>query len=313
MIFRNNTSNNQGPVALIDNRNVNIEISYDNFDTVGLDQNRKRQYADDLRRQIEENELKKRQAAEKKKLDDLEEERRLQREREEIERRQKEEEDRLKSKIKIPKYEPAKIEVLKQPIRRRTPIQTEPVQINERYNINNNYVNEDLLNYLKSRETQIDEFSNRVLEQMKLLNRDFDNNIRNLRGEIGALTDLHNRNQKYKDQLCNEVNQIKENLNFKKLQDDKDTRNIYDLVYVTDYTKQMIGKKMYIEPLPRRKFAIKSYVNKRKENDDDFFEQKVTEDNESGNKNKLAYINLNHCVSYSAPRWRPNESVWWYY
>lgn len=312
MIYRN-TNNNRGPVALIDNRNVNLEISYDNFDTVNLDLNRKRQYADDLRRQIEENDLKRRQAAEKKRLEDLEEERRLQREREEIERRQKEEADRLKSKIKVQRYEPQPIEVIKKPLRRRTPVQTEPVEIHERYNINNNYINDNTLNYLRSRELQIDEFSNRILEQMKLLNNDFENNIRSLRGEIGALNDMNKRNQQYKDLLCKEVHQIKEDLDNKKIQDDKDSKNICDLVTITDYTKQMVGKNLYIEPIPRRKFAVRSYVHKGKDNEDDFFEQKIIgEKDREIRKNGLPYINLSHCVSYSEPKWKPNENVWWY-
>lgn len=313
MIFRNNLSNSRGPITVRDNRNVNIEISYDNFDTVNLDQDRRKQYANDLRRQIEENELKRRQALEKKRRDDLEEELRLKREREAIEKREKEEAERLKAKIRTQRYEPAQIKVVNKPIRKKTPIPYEPpVQVNDRYEINHNYINENTLNYLKTRESQIDDFNKRILEQMKLLNNDFENNIRSLRGEIGALTDMHNKNQKYKDQLCNEVHQIKENLDQKKVQDGIDSKNIYDLVAITDYTKQMVGKNLYIEPIPRRKFAIRSYVHKGKDNEDDYFERKMTGDSKK-DELKLPYINLSHCVSYSAPRWRPNENVWWYY
>ena len=57
MIFRNQNYNNQGPFR--DDRNVNIEISYDNFDTVNLDMAKKQQYGQDLRLQMEENERRK--------------------------------------------------------------------------------------------------------------------------------------------------------------------------------------------------------------------------------------------------------------
>jgi hypothetical protein len=71
MIYRNGTNRSQsyyGPISVRDDRNVNLEISYDNFDTVNLDLARKRQYAQDLRNQMEENERKRREAAEKKKI-----------------------------------------------------------------------------------------------------------------------------------------------------------------------------------------------------------------------------------------------------
>jgi hypothetical protein len=75
MIFRNgynnqNQDNYYSPVSVRDNRNVNIEISYDNFDTVNLDMARKQQYGMDLRRQMEENERRKKEALEKKKRED---------------------------------------------------------------------------------------------------------------------------------------------------------------------------------------------------------------------------------------------------
>ena len=71
MIYRNGQNRNQNyynPISVRDDKNVNLEISYDNFDTVNLDMERKRRYAQDLRSQIEENERKKREALEKKKI-----------------------------------------------------------------------------------------------------------------------------------------------------------------------------------------------------------------------------------------------------
>ena len=312
MLYRNNlNNNNQGPITIRDNRNVNIEISYDNFDTVNLDQSRRKQYAYDLRRQIEENELKRRLALEKKRKDDLEEELRLQRERELIEKREKEEADRIKAKIRTQRYEPQQIKVINKTIRKKTPVSYQaPIQTNDRYEINNNYINENILNYLKSRELQIEDFNKRILDQMQLLNSDFENNINCLRSQIGALTNMHNKNQKYKDQLNKEVHQIKENLDIKKIQDTKNSKNINELVAMTDFTRGMVEQNNYIEPLPKCRFDIRSYGHKGRDYEDDYFEKKISDSKKE--ELKLPYINLSHCVSYSAPKWKPNENIWWY-
>ena len=105
MFFRNeNHPNNTKPdtYSLNDYRNVNIEISYDNFDTVNLDNLRKQRYGQDLRSQMEEDRLRKEAEKRRKKQQDLEEELRLQREREEIEKRQNEENKRYRPKINLP-------------------------------------------------------------------------------------------------------------------------------------------------------------------------------------------------------------------
>ena len=108
MFFRNENpqnnynNNNRDTYSLNDYRNVNIEISYDNFDTINLDNIRKQQYGQDLRSQIESDRLRKEAEKRRKKQEDLEEELRLQREREELERRQNEENKRYRPKINLP-------------------------------------------------------------------------------------------------------------------------------------------------------------------------------------------------------------------
>ena len=62
MFFRNENNryqNNNKDALINDYKNVNIEISYDNFDTINLDIAKKQQYGQELRSQIEENRLKK--------------------------------------------------------------------------------------------------------------------------------------------------------------------------------------------------------------------------------------------------------------
>ena len=105
MFFRNeNNPNriNRDTTSLNDYRNVNIEISYDNFDTINLDLAKKQQYGQDLRSQMELNRLRREEEKRKKQQEDLEEELRLQREREEIERRQNEENKRYRPIINLP-------------------------------------------------------------------------------------------------------------------------------------------------------------------------------------------------------------------
>jgi len=304
MIFRNNYNQNQnsyGPISSVrDDRNVNIEISYDNFDTVNLDMARKQQYGQDLRRQMEENERRKKAELEKKKKEDLEEELRLQRERELIEQRQNEENKRYRPKINLP------IQTIEQPKEKpkekaRTPVIQEE-NINYIINRENN-VSDSTLNYLKDREKQIDKFNEKMMESLKQINEEYQNNINSLRGQIGQLNDMHERNKKYKDQLCEEVYNIKDNINDRYSQNGIDSQNLYDLVAKSRYNRQMLGQS--ILNVPRRRFEIKSYTSNTKFSADD--ERK-------GDGLKIpSYINFSSDTPFSGPRWRQNESVWWYY
>ena len=298
MIFRNEYNKNQnfyssGPVR--DDRNVNIEISYDNFDTVNLDMARKQQYGQDLRLQMEENERKRREAKEKKKLEDLEEELRLKRERELIEQRQNEENKRYRPKIDLPIQKPTT----------ETKEMTKNVE-NNRYIINNdnkNTLSESALNYLKSRENQIDDFNDKMMKSLQLLTKEYQYNINSLRSQIGVLNDIHEKNKKYKDKFCQEVYDIKEDIGYRKIQNGIDAKHLYDLVAKSNYSNQMLRNS--IGNVPRRKFEIKSYTSNKKYIDDD--ERK-------GDGLKIPpYINFSNDVYSNGPRWRQNESIWWYY
>ena len=76
------------------NNDINIEISYDNFDSI--ERLKKQQYSVDLRNQILDNKRRRDAEREKKRLEDLAEEERLRREREEMEARQREENMKMK-------------------------------------------------------------------------------------------------------------------------------------------------------------------------------------------------------------------------
>ena len=309
MIYRNNSLNRSSynPISVRDDKNVNIEISYDNFDTVNIDMERKRQYAQDLRDQIEENERKRRAALEKKKLEDLEEELRLKREQDLIDQRQKEENKRYRPKINLPIQKMDSPKPLKN-TRKKTPnVKYVTKEVNR---INRNYLNENTLNYLRSREMQIDNFNDKILEQLRLLNNDFEYNINSLKGEIGLLNDMNEKNKRYKDQLYREVHFIKENLDNKKHQDSIDSRDIYELISKTDYTKQLVGNIRNYETLPKR-FEIRSYITREDPGTGNRF---FVDDEKKSDGLKLSpYVNLSHVISYDTPKWKSHDDTWTYY
>ena len=293
MFFRNeNHPNNTKPdtYSLNDYRNVNIEISYDNFDTVNLDNLRKQRYGQDLRSQMEEDRLRKEAEKRRKKQQDLEEELRLQREREEIEKRQNEENKRYRPKINLPIQ---KIQV------------EEKEKENLRYRKSNNEIekknilSDSALNLLREKEMQIDNFNNRMMQSLEQIKKEYNYNINSLKGQVGLLNDMHERNKKYNDyKFYKEVNSIKNNIGYKRMKDEIDAKYLYDLVAKSNYAKQMLRFK--IGSVPKRNFVIKSYTS-------DF---KLGIDEEP---NVPSYVNFSRDVTYKGPRWRPNESTWWNY
>ncbi len=172
MFFRNENpknnynynNNNRDTYSLNDYRNVNIEISYDNFDTINLDNIRKQQYGQDLRSQIESDRLRKEAEKRRKKQEDLEEELRLQREREELERRQNEENKRYRPKINLP-IRSIKVE------------EKEKERENLRYKrdgnniMKKNVLSDSALNLLREREMQIDNFNNKIMKNLEQIKK----------------------------------------------------------------------------------------------------------------------------------------------
>lgn len=221
MIFRNNGSSiaNQSVVGAINpNAGVNIEVSYDNFDVVGLDQERKRQYANDLLLQIEEKERKRREEAERKKREEMEEEARLQRERDELEKKQNDDYNRRKPKVTYT-----------------APAVEKPVKIltNPKPKRNNLYnsLTENTLRFLRNRDLQLGDYNEGILEKLRMLNEDFVNNVNNLRGEIGNLHEMNNRNRLLKANFYKGVDDIRKGIGKRNREDDSETINIYRFRY----------------------------------------------------------------------------------
>ena len=298
MIFNNSTriGNNQN-YSPQTNNDINIEISYDNFDSI--EKLKKQQYSIDLRNQIMDNKRRRDAEREKKRLEDLAEEERLRREREELEARKREENRRYRPIIDLPIQKIKEVEPLKK-VKRKTPKVNHSVE-----ETNNNLIqslNENTLKYLKMRELQMDDYNEKILRQLQLLNRDFRDNMHTIKSELDILNDMNNRHKKFKNKFYEDVHFIKLNLDNKKIDDIQDTKGIYELINETDYMKQKLGNMRYYGEEPHKKYKIKTYITKEPVDDNRF----IIDDEKKSDGLKLSpYINLSHVITHETPKWTP--------
>ena len=299
MIYNNSTRNmnNQNYPGQSDN-DINIEISYDNYDNI--ENLRKKQYGIDLRNQIDDNRRRREEERRRKELADLEDERRLKREQEEIEARQREENKRYRPKIDLPIRKLPEVEPTKK-LRRKIPKITYDVE--ETNNSNLELINQNTIKYLKMRELQMEDYNEKIMQQLNLLNKDFNNNINSLKDQIEILNDMNNKHKSFRNKFYQEVHFIKQNLDNKKLRDIDDTRGIYDLINETDYMKKKLGNMRYYGQEPQKKFEVRSYVSKEPLDDNRFI---IDEDKKSDGLRLSPYINLSHVLSYETPKWTPS-------
>lgn len=299
MIFNNSSRYGNNPnYSSQTSHDINIEISYDNFDTI--ERQKKQQYNIDLRNQIMDNKRRRDAEKEKKRLEDLAEEERLRREREEIEARQREENKRYRPIIDLPIQKIKEVEPLKK-AKRKTP----KVIHNVEERNNNNLIqslNENTLNYLKMRELQMDDYNEKILRQLQLLNNDFRSNMHSLKYELNILNDMNNRHKKFRNKFYEDVHYIKLNLDNKKLDDIDDTKGIYEILNETDYMKQKLGNMRYYGDEPHKKYKIKTYVTKEPVDDNRFI---IDDDKKSDGLKLSPYINLSHVINYETPKWTP--------
>ena len=298
MIFNNSTriGNNQN-YSPQTNNDINIEISYDNFDSI--EKLKKQQYSIDLRNQIMDNKRRRDAEREKKRIEDLAEEERLRREREELEARKREENRRYRPIIDLPIQKIKEVEPLKK-VKRKTPKVNHSVE-----ETNNNLIqslNENTLKYLKMRELQMDDYNEKILRQLQLLNRDFRDNMHTIKSELDILNDMNNRHKKFKNKFYEDVHFIKLNLDNKKINDIEDTKGIYELINETDYMKQKLGNMRYYGEEPHKKYKIKTYITKEPVDDNRF----IIDDEKKSDGLKLSpYINLSHVITHETPKWTP--------
>jgi hypothetical protein len=298
MIYNNSSRNGNNPNYLSQSDNdINIEVSYDNYDNI--ENIRKQQYGIDLRNQIDDNRRRREAERRKKELEDLKDEERLRRERAELEARQREENKRYRPKINLPIRQITEVEPLKKVRRKIKKINNEDEDTNS---VNIKLINENTLNYLKMRELQMEDYNEKILQQLRLLNNDFNTNMNSLKDEIEILNDMNNKHKIFRNKFYQEVHFIQQNLDNKKLNDIQDTRGIYDLITETDYMKQKLGNMRYYGQEPQKKFEIRSYVTKEPSNENRF----LVDDEKKGDGLRLSpYINLSHVLSYDTPKWTP--------
>ena len=294
MINRIGNNQNYSPQT---NNDINIEISYDNFDSI--ERLKKQQYSIDLRNQILDNKRRRDAEREKKRLEDLAEEERLRREREEMEARQREENRRYRPKIDLPIQTIKEVEPVKK-VKRKTPKVNYSAE-ESNFNLIQS-LNENTLKYLKMRELQMDDYNERILRQLQLLNRDFNNNMHSLKYELDILNDMNNRHKKFRNKFYEDVHYIKLNLDNKKLDDIDDTKGIYEILNETDYMKQKLGNMRYYGDEPHKKYKIKTYVTKEPVDDNRFI---IDDDKKSDGLKLSPYINLSHVINYETPKWAP--------
>lgn len=298
MIYNKSRGNANYPnYSTQSDNDINIEISYDNFEN--LENFRKQQYGKDLRKQIDDNKRRRDAEMERKRLQDIAEEERLKREREELEARQREENKRYRPIIDLPIQKIPEVEPVKK-VKRKTPKVS--YDVNE---VNNRLVqsmNENTLKYLQMRELQMDDYNEKILRQLRLLNRDFNQNLNSIKDELGILNEMNNNHKKFRNKFYEEVHFIKQNLDNRKLNDIQDTSGIYELIRETDYMKKKLGNMRYYGQEPEKKFEIRSYVTKEPPDESRFI---INEDIKSDGLRLSPYINLSHVIAYETPKWTP--------
>ena len=299
MIFNNlqRNQNNQNYLSKSEN-DINIEISYDNYENI--ENIRKQQYGIDLRNQIDENRRRRETERRRKQLEDLAEEERIKREREEIDARQKAENKRYRPKIDLPIRKINEVEPLKKVNKK---VQKINYDIEETDNNNNlELINQNTLKYLRMKELQMEDYNEKILHQLRLLNQDFNNNINSLKDEIEKLNEMNNKHRSFKNKFYQEVHLIKKDLDNKKIRNIQDTRGIYDIINETDYMKKKLGNMRYYNEEPQKKLEVRSYIANESPDDSRFF----IDDNKKSDGLKLSpYINLSHVLSHETPKWTP--------
>ena len=151
-----------------------------------------------MRNQIDDNRRRREEERRKKELADLEDERRLKREQEEIEARQREENKRYRPKIDLPIRKLPEVEPTKK-LRKKIPKIN--YEIEETNNSNLELINKNTIKYLKMRELQMEDYNEKIMQQLNLLNQDFNNNINSLKDQIEILNDMNNKHKNFRNKF----------------------------------------------------------------------------------------------------------------
>lgn len=317
----NNYSNfsNQGNFTSPDD--ITLEISYDNFYTLGVDMMKKKKYAEELKKQIEEKQMRKKLEKQKKKLDDLNDEIRIEKERKIIEDRKRESNKRNLPKINITPYYP--IQRIEKPIKIYTPPLPSPPKpfINQyktppkpkinidslknysqeipriKYVYRKIYNTEETKNFLREREEGLERFDKDMRNQLKMLKNDFNFGMKQLNDEVDRLNNgIKDKSHNFRYLLDLKVNELSSEL--------KDNNNKLNIQ--TEHIYNVIRKSKDGKTTIQRFTSEPNFINYNVKtpnsfnggniqiiNDDNFYDELAN------NNLKLPYINLSHCISYS--------------
>lgn len=328
--FNTINNNNQNNYPLQGNStspdDITLEISYDNFYTLGVDMMKKKKYAEELKKQIEEKQIRKKLEREKKKLDDLNDDIRIERERKKIEDRQRENNKRILPKINMTPYYPP--QQIQSPIKLYTPpphipsviqYKTPPKpKINIDFNKNYSYDiprvkyvyrkvynTEETKNFLREREEGLERFDEEMKNQLKKLKNDFNYGMKQLNDEVDSLSyGIKDKNHNFRYLIKQKLNDLSSDIqknNNKKL--NIQTEHIYNVIRKSKDGKSTI-QRFTSEPnfinfpsIDSKEYIIKTPSpfngeNIKIINDDNFYDELST-------NVQLPYINLSHCISYS--------------
>ena len=279
----NNSINPNSP------NDITIEVSYDNFYVLGVDMMKKKKYAEELKAQIEEKKYLKKLEEEKRKQDEINDDIRIEKERRIIEERQRQNNKKYIPKINLaplPKIVPAKVLTPRVPIppkiitRQKTPVKTKYIYLKKRSN------EEDINNYLRNREINLERFNTDINEQINGIKNDFNSGMKKLNDEINKINyRIDDKNQRINDLIY----KIKKSRSHKR--DNVEVEHIYSIIRKNKDGKFSIQQFMNNNEITKFPFNLNmlNYAN-----DDVKFEE-ARRINDIIN---LPYINLSHHIEY---------------
>ena len=280
-----NINNNESSKSPND---ITIEVSYDNFYVMGVDMMKKKKYAEELKAQIEEKKYLKKLEEEKRRLDEINDDLRIEKERKIIEERQKEE-----NKKQIPKLNLKPLQK-NEPVKILTPRINIPSKIVSKYKTPNKIIKkkyiyrkksngDDIINYLRERERNLERFNTEINEQINGIKNDFNSGMRKLNEEIDKINYKKDNIKLNLNYLIDDIRNIKNNK-----KDDFEIQHIYSIIRKNEdgkFSIQQFANNNDFLKFPSN-FKI---LNNSNEN---YFEQT------SNDFLKLPYINLSHQITY---------------
>ena len=239
-----------------DQKEVNIQISYDKFSTNEIDNLKKYKYGVDLKQQINNDRIRKMNDNYKKKILDYEEDLRIQREREILEKRQQEDNQRYRPQIDLPIRKIIELPKLDKNTfrKKRLILDMPPIQPKKEKNEENEMndfkkklllLNDNSLKYIQEHENKINESNQKVLDKIRNLQKDFHYGITTLTNQVENLKEMNTNNLRLKNKLYEDVHKISEDLKQRKIRDEQNSQYIYDMLCQSKYYNKQLKDYIY--------------------------------------------------------------------